>query len=60
MISDVAKTAMNLSGRTIFLLSSERGRSMEPIDIANLVSAGKVIIIGAHYDLETGLVTLVE
>jgi len=34
-------------------------KALQPV-IANLVSAGKVIIIGARYDLETRLVTLVE
>ena len=34
-------------------------KALEPV-MVNLVVAGKVIIIGMHYDLETGLVTLVE
>jgi carbonic anhydrase len=34
-------------------------RTLPPV-LAGLVAAGKVSIVGAHYDLETGLVTLVE
>ena len=34
-------------------------RTLPPV-LADLVAAGKVSIVGAHYDLETGLVTLVE
>jgi carbonic anhydrase len=34
-------------------------KTLPPV-LADLVSAGQVSIVGAHYDLETGLVTLVE
>ena len=34
-------------------------RMLGPV-LADLVAAGKVSVVGAHYDLETGLVTLVE
>ena len=34
-------------------------RTLPPV-LAGLVAAGKVSIVGAHYDLETGLVTHVE
>ena len=34
-------------------------RTLPPV-LAGLVAARKVSIVGAHYDLETGLVTLVE
>jgi carbonic anhydrase len=34
-------------------------KTLEPV-LADLVSAGKASVVGAHYDLETGLVSLVE
>jgi carbonic anhydrase len=34
-------------------------KTLEPV-LADLVATGKVSVVGAHYDLETGLVTLVE
>jgi carbonic anhydrase len=34
-------------------------RTLGPV-LADLVAAGKASVVGAHYDLETGLVTLVE
>jgi carbonic anhydrase len=34
-------------------------KTLEPV-LADLVAAGKVSVVGAHYDLETGLVTLIE
>jgi carbonic anhydrase len=34
-------------------------KTLEPV-LADLVDSGKLSVVGAHYDLETGLVTLVE
>ena len=34
-------------------------RTLGPV-LADLVGAGKASIVGAHYDLETGLVTVIE
>jgi carbonic anhydrase len=34
-------------------------KTLEPV-LADLVAAGKLRVVGAHYDLETGLVTFVE
>jgi carbonic anhydrase len=34
-------------------------KTLEPV-LADLVAAGKLSVIGAHYDLESGLVSLVE